>query len=401
MLHIYKSDRPDYKDCVGYIQSVVKQGIKLDVDYLNDQIYELEPSVNVQREIIENKFGINNINSNVQIKNKFMQIYSGNLDALNVCKTYNKKSKDLQYSFNKEGLEALVENNNDELADGILKYREKSQLLKSLNSLLELSMRNGMVYPDVNVGDTGRISYSNPALTSINKDIVWDILSPSKFGNALYIIDISQQEPWILMHWFDIEQLKELVEKDPEKDFYNAVSVAALGEKASGDARSEVKRIWNALTYGASAKTLIKYGKHIDATKIIDYFNSIEEISEYKAMCKKAIYKDGEDTVDTYFGRTLPVVDYDKQSRLRKMLNYRIQGTAADIMVFLVNYLRDEIEERGLEDLVKLKYTIYDAIVLEVSGDMYTDDVIEFFNDIFRHQIDDWLEFKFTVKRAK
>ena len=401
MLHIYRDDKPDYYECVDYIQKSVKQGIRLDLEYINETLKNMTPTVEIQKEVIENKFRINNLNSAVQIKNRFMQLYEGRMEELSVCKQYNKKSRDMQYSFSKESLEALVESNGDELADGILRYREASGVIKSLTSLRDCANKEGMVYPNVNIGETGRISYSNPALTSINKDMMWDILGTTEYGNGLYIVDISQQEPWILMHWYDIEQLKELVAEDPEKDFYNAVSVASLGEKVTGDSRSEVKRIWNALTYGASASTLVKYGKHIDANKIVKYFNSIPEILDYKKSIKDWVYNQGLDTVDTYFGRTITVDDLNRQSRIRKMLNYGIQGTAADIMVFLVNYLKDVIEERELEDIIKLRYTIYDAIVLEVSGKYRTEDVIECLSEMFEHQIDDWLPFKFKIKREK
>lgn len=401
MLHIYRDDKPDYYECVDYIQRSVKQGIRLDLEYIDETLRNMTPTVEIQKEVIENKFRINNLNSSVQIKNRFMQLYEGRMEELGVCKQFNKKSRDMQYSFSKESLEALVESNGDELADGILKYREASGVIKSLTSLRDCANKEGMVYPNVNIGETGRISYSNPALASINKDMMWDILGTTEYGNGLYIVDISQQEPWILMHWYDIEQLKELVAEDPEKDFYNAVSVAALGEKVTGDSRSEVKRIWNALTYGASANTLVKYGKHIDANKIVKYFNSIPEIVDYKKSIKDWVYNQGLDTVDTYFGRTITVDDFNRQSRIRKMLNYGIQGTAADIMVFLVNYLKDIIEERELEDIIKLRYTIYDAIVLEVSGKYRTEDVIECLSEMFEHRIDDWLPFKFKIKREK
>lgn len=408
MLTLYREDKPDYESCIKYIaKNLDSDGIKIDVDTVEDKIDELTPVVNSMKELIEKKYKINNINSSMQIKNKYLSMYDADSDILKACTVYNKGKGGKSYSFSKEVLESLVEKFDDKLASDLLAYREKSQTLKSFVSISDCTNPKGFVHPKVNIGETGRISYSNPALTSINKEFIWDVLAPNEYTNALYVVDISQQEPWILMHWLGIQQLIDLVESDEDKDFYNALSIAALGEKASGDARNEVKRIWNALTYGANGVNLKKYGKIVDSDKIVNYFNTLPEIQEYKNMAWKQVHGSRTDSyeernvVRTYFEREIHIYDNSKASLLRKILNYRIQGTAADIMVFLVNHISEVLEESGLDDLIKIKYTIYDAIVIEVCGKLQTKEVSEYLKELFSHRIEDWIPFKFKIERVK
>ena len=387
MFYISKDMKPNHEFADSTIQYSMNRGIRVDKEKVTQLCLKYNNEANEIGDELATFYGLQNPNSSMQVKNAFMREL--NEDDLCHCKVMGK------VTFKKEVLEKLSELGY-ELATLMLKYRKAKKTSENLMTLITYADENGLIHPLVCRGATNRFNYSKPALMNIPKELLWDVIIPYTPGNSLYSVDIHQQEPWIIVNMLEIDDLQGLLAV--HKDFYKALYFAAFGEECSDEQRKEVKRAWNAMSYGASEQGVCQYCTLFDGRVLYKYFNSIRQYKDYKGkafgLAKKGVHK-----VYTYFDT--PLYAEEQGNKLHRVLmNIPIQGTGSDILAFLIERFYDVVSEDGYGDLMSIYYTRHDELIIEVSS-QYTDaSITSYLKRVFIHQIDEWEPFQVEVEKV-
>ena len=401
MYHIKSDvDKPDFMFLLEEIEGIVSgRGLRL-----SNNIFEvkkkLEKEVNSLNTLIVSQYNIGNPNSSAQVL-KYMR-ENLEYDLLEIC-TDEKTGK---LSSSKENLVEL-EKVGCAFASDVLNYRKYKKQLEYVESLLGSCDQYGRIFPQIDLGATNRINYTNPPLMNIPKEILWDVLTPRVNGNYLGSVEIKNQEPTVLINWQYIECLKDKLTS--ERGLYFEIYVDIFEKEPNEVELKELKTAWLALNYGATKFGLKGMCSHIDGEAVYDYFNSIKEIRNYtgkayglsKAKCRTAF---------TYFGTKLKLDAKDVNSLKRQHLDFPIQGTCSDILSMLVKRFRSYINTYGLKDVLSIYFTRHDELIIEVDKAFYeksnaSKDENEHINcllgEILNHKVDDWVEFKTKIALVK
>lgn len=387
MFEITQDMRPNHEFSFEVIKESLEKGIRIDVERIKSIIQSQSAIMSETLSDIQLDYEIENPNSPKQVKDALLKYIKE--EDLNVCYSNGK------ISANKLTLKKLSDLGY-EIADYISTYRKAKKVIESCSQLIECADENGLIHPNVERGITNRFNYSSPALMNIPKAILWDVIIPFSEDKKLYSVDIKQQEPWVLVNLLEIDELRELLLV--HKDFYKALYFAAFGEECTEEQRAEVKRAWNAMSYGAMENSVVQYCTTFDGHKLYKYFHSIKEYKEYRGRAfgwaKKHIHR-----LRTYFNTVLYAAE--EGSKLQRVLmNIPIQGTGSDILSFLIEHFYDEVGEYGYTDNMRIYYTRHDELIIEVSKGFTNESVRDFLKEVFTHQIDDWQPFEVEVNQV-
>ena len=401
MYHIKSGiDKPDFMFLLEELEGIVKgKGLRL-----SNKIFEikdkLSKDVSSFNALIVSQYSINNPNSSVQIL-KYMR-ENLDYDLLEICRD----EKTGKLSSSKENL-AELSKLGCAFATDILNYRKYKKQLEYVEGLLANCDRFGRIFPNIDLGATNRVNYTDPPLMNIPKEILWDVLTPRVDGNYLVSVDIKNQEPTVLINWKNIECLK--AKLTSERGLYFEIFVEIFDKEPNDLELKELKTAWLALNYGATKIGIKNICSLIDGEAVYDYFNSIKEIKRYtgeayglsKAKCRVAY---------TYFGTKLNLSAKDVNSLKRQHLDFPIQGTCSDILSMLVKRFRWYINTYNLKDVLSIYYTRHDELIIEVDKTFYEkrnaskdekDHINCLLGDILNHKVDDWVEFKTKIALVK
>jgi hypothetical protein len=401
MYHIKSGiDKPDFMFLLEELEGIVKgKGLRL-----SNKIFEikdkLSKDVSSFNALIVSQYNINNPNSSAQI----LKYMGENLDydLLEICRD----EKTGKLSSSKENL-AELSKLGCAFAIDILNYRKYKKQLEYVEGLLGNCDRFGRIFPNIDLGATNRVNYTDPPLMNIPKEILWDVLTPRVDGNYLVSVDIKNQEPTVLINWKNIECLK--AKLTSERGLYFEIFVEIFNKEPNDLELKELKTAWLALNYGATKIGIKNICSLIDGEAVYDYFNSIKEIKRYtgeayglsKAKCRVAY---------TYFGTKLNLSARDVNSLKRQHLDFPIQGTCSDILSMLVKRFRWYINTYNLKDVLSIYYTRHDELIIEVDKTFYEkrnaskdekDHINCLLGDILNHKVDDWVEFKTKITLVK
>ena len=401
MYHIKSDiDKPDFMFLLEELEGIVKgKGLRL-----SNKIFEikdkLSKDVSSFNALIVSQYNINNPNSSAQI----LKYMGENLDydLLEICRD----EKTGKLSSSKENL-AELSKLGCAFATDILNYRKYKKQLEYVEGLLGNCDRFGRIFPNIDLGATNRVNYTDPPLMNIPKEILWDVLTPRVDGNYLVSVDIKNQEPTVLINWKNIECLKDKLTS--ERGLYFEIFVEIFDKEPNDFELKELKTAWLALNYGATKIGIKNICSLIDGEAVYDYFNSIKEIKRYtgeayglsKAKCRVAY---------TYFGTKLNLSAKDVNSLKRQHLDFPIQGTCSDILSMLVKRFRWYINTYNLKDVLSIYYTRHDELIIEVDKTFYEkrnaskdekDHINCLLGDILNHKVDDWVEFKTKITLVK
>lgn len=401
MYHIKSDiDKPDFMFLLEELEGIVKgKGLRL-----SNKIFEikdkLSKDVSSFNALIVSQYNINNPNSSAQI----LKYMGENLDydLLEICRD----EKTGKLSSSKENL-AELSKLGCAFAIDILNYRKYKKQLEYVEGLLANCDRFGRIFPNIDLGATNRVNYTDPPLMNIPKEILWDVLTPRVDGNYLVSVDIKNQEPTVLINWKNIECLK--AKLTSERGLYFEIFVEIFDKEPNDFELKELKTAWLALNYGATKIGIKNICSLIDGEAVYDYFNSIKEIKRYtgeayglsKAKCRVAY---------TYFGTKLNLSAKDVNSLKRQHLDFPIQGTCSDILSMMVKRFRWYINTYNLKDVLSIYYTRHDELIIEVDKTFYEkrnaskdekDHINCLLGDILNHKVDDWLEFKTKITLVK
>ena len=401
MYHIKSGiDKPDFMFLLEELEGIVKgKGLRL-----SNKIFEikdkLSKDVSSFNALIVSQYNINNPNSSAQIL-KYMR-ENLDYDLLEICRD----EKTGKLSSSKENL-AELSKLGCTFATDILNYRKYKKQLEYVECLLGSCDRFGRIFPNIDLGATNRVNYTDPPLMNIPKEILWDVLTPRVDGNYLVSVDIKNQEPTVLINWKNIECLK--AKLTSERGLYFEIFVEIFDKEPNDFELKELKTAWLALNYGATKIGIKNICSLIDGEAVYDYFNSIKEIKRYtgeayglsKAKCRVAY---------TYFGTKLNLSARDVNSLKRQHLDFPIQGTCSDILSMLVKRFRWYINTYNLKDVLSIYYTRHDELIIEVDKTFYEkrnaskdekDHINCLLGDILNHKVDDWVEFKTKITLVK
>lgn len=184
------------EEFLNTIKGVISNGIRIH-DFSNIESRVID-SIELVKNKIYNDYGVENPSSPKQIKE-----YLEGLRIAEVSSACNKKGK---FSADAEALGKLSLLGL-EFADDMLKYREFDSIRKALKQLKD-NMADGYIYPEANLGKTNRVQYKKPALMSIPKDLLWDLVAPRRDNQSIWSIDIKNQEPNIIANIKNCSEIK-------------------------------------------------------------------------------------------------------------------------------------------------------------------------------------------------
>lgn len=164
-----------------------------------------------------------------------------------------------------------------------------------------------------------------------------------------------------------------------------------------GAIRSEFKKVWNAMTYGASSFGVKKMCHLVDGDIYFRFISKIDEMARYRTICKK-LANDKVVTSKTFFNTPINL-GYEDMDRLNRIhMDVPIQGTAADILALLVQHFNEETKARGIDGDMFIYYPRHDELIIEVSDDLMNRmDIVGELRDLLEHQVDNWVPFKVEI----
>ncbi len=274
-------------------------------------------------------------------------------------------------------LEMLADEQEDELAKLILKYRAAAKLKSTyIDALLErvkVSPRVSTTFSLV-ATNTGRLASSNPNLQNIpvrteeGKEIRESFIA--KAGYVLLSADYSQIELRLIADVAKVKKLKESFIKGEDIHARTASEVLRIPlNQITPDQRRQAKAINFGIIYGISGFGLARnLGiSRTEANKYIEsYFSQYPEIKEY--MKKTIEFAGTNGFVLTPLGRKIYIDGFEsgrtRSFAERAAINAPIQGGAADIIKMAMIRVQKVLQEKEIP--AKLLLQIHDELIFEV-----------------------------------
>lgn len=261
-----------------------------------------------------------------------------------------------------------------EFMDSILAVRKYSKYLETyVLGMREVLCRDGRVRGTFNLHgtETGRLSSSNPNMQNIPRNKMIKNLIVASPGTCLLQLDYSQAELRVLA----------MLSRDPAlidiyvsgKDLHDAIADMMFGPGAHKDKelRNLAKTINFGIAYGRGAGSIATtFNKTMkEAQDIIDkWFKPMPKVREF-IMNRRRMASRGEPCV-TIFGRErhFVITDSELHHIQNEYINTPIQGTASDFTMLSLLNIYDYLEAHW-KGKARLVSTVHDSIILEVPDD--------------------------------
>lgn len=362
---------------VSVLADMEKHGIRLDVEKLRGVGEELKIAISEIEGKIKAEVGFDiNLNSSIQVGNFLAEKLYVPLP----------KTKTGRYATSEP--ELVQFSDQFPIIKDIVTYRELTKLLstyvESLIGKVDGNSRIHTTYHQVAV-NTGRLASSNPNMQNIPVTSEFGRKIKSCFvaeeGYTFLSFDYSQQELRILAHLSGEEKLIDAFKNNRDVHITTASQVFGVSYDSVTQAqRSAAKTINFGIIYGMSKFGLSQQLNitQEDAQTFIDaFFANYPKIKSYYDSYLLEGKKRG--YIETLLGRRRPVFDYPAPSfakgygragkfidnNLRRVLiNYPIQGSAADLMKMAMVQIKKQILDK--DPSIKMLLQIHDDLVFEV-----------------------------------
>lgn len=292
------------------------------------------------------------------------------------------KTKKIKTGFttDAESLEWLLSKTKHPLLKHLLRIRETSKLLTTIDGLIAATDADGRIHTNFQqtVAATGRLSSTEPNLQNIPVRTeegrgIRDCFIPKSPFTELLTADYSQIEMRIMAHFSDDKGLISAFESG--EDLHSTVASQVFGvEKNEVD--SEMRRTIKAMSYGL-AYGLSSFGlaQQLDidpnaaSALMSKYFERFGGIRDYL----KTVVVEARDKgyTETILGRKRYLPDLNHENRQRReiaeraALNAPIQGSAADIIKIAMLNVDSHIKQLNLKSRLLLQ--VHDELILEVA----------------------------------
>ncbi len=352
---------------VAVLHKMEQTGISLDSKKLEKIGKQIDAAIIATEDEIKKEVGFDiNLNSAIQVGNFLAEKAGVPLS----------KTKTGRYATNEQELAQFADQ--FEIIGRILKYRELSKLrstyVESLISKVDDKGRVHTTYTQV-AASTGRLASSNPNLQNIPVTSEFGQKIKSCFvastGKVFLSFDYSQQELRILAHLTGEEKLLSAFKE--QKDVHKTTASQLFNvsyDAVTKEQRSIAKTINFGIIYGMSSYGM-SMGLRIpveEAQVFIDtFYATYPKIKTYFDNYINQGKKDG--FVETILGRRRYVFEFPGQKFIdnnmrRVLLNYPIQGSAADLMKKAMIDVYNQIVTKDPE--VSLLLQIHDDLVFEI-----------------------------------
>ena len=297
-------------------------------------------------------------------------------DELNLPKT--KKIK-TGYTTDAEGLEWLFAKTGHPLLSHLLRIRETSKLLTTVEGLIAAIAKDGRIHTDFQqtVAATGRLSSTNPNLQNIpvrteeGRRIRDCFVAHSPYENLL-TADYSQIEMRIMAHLS--KDIRLIAAFKSGEDLHSTVAALVFGVKPTEvdpEMRRQIKAMSYGLAYGLSSYGLaqqLNLSPVAAATLMDTYFTRFGGIRDYLKTVVEAARESG--YTETIMGRRRYLPDLTQENRARReiaermALNAPIQGSAADIIKVAMIKCRSAMRSEKLQSRLLLQ--VHDELIFEI-----------------------------------
>ena len=292
------------------------------------------------------------------------------------------KTKKIKTGFttDAESLEWLFVKTKHPILKYLLRIRETSKLLSTVEGLLSATESDGRIHTNFQqtVAATGRLSSTEPNLQNIpirteeGRKIRDCFVAQSPYINLL-TADYSQIEMRIMAHLSNDKGL--IAAFETGEDLHSTVASQVFNVKP-GEVDAEMRRTIKAMSYGL-AYGLSSFGlaQQLDidpaeAAKLMSkYFERFGGIQDYlKSVVVEAKTKGYTQTI---LGRRRYLSDLNNENRQRReiaeraALNAPIQGSAADIIKIAMLKVEEGILNANLQSRLLLQ--VHDELIFEVA----------------------------------
>lgn len=347
------------------------EGIKIDMDFLNDYSKELEREAKASEERVYQQAGVRfNLSSPKQLGEVLFEKLKLDPKA--------KKTKTGQYATGEDVLLKLSHGN--QIVDDILAYRELTKLKSTYVDALPLMInrKTGRVHTSYAqaVAVTGRLSSNNPNLQNIpirterGKEIRKAFI-PRDNNHILLSADYSQIELRIVAAISGDPAMGEAFKQN--RDIHTATAAKVYGvpeSEVTKEHRYKAKSVNFGIIYGQGAFGLAdNLGiSRTEAKEIIDnYKKQFSSIQKY--MDEMINFAREHGYVKTLMGRKRWLKDINSANFTvrgyaeRNAINSPIQGTAADMIKMAMIKIHNEFKSRGFKS--KMVLQVHDELVFD------------------------------------
>lgn len=376
--HLYTHFRTDLKFPETYdLEMSVRRictnmeydGMRIDPEYSQQKYDELNAFVEESKKWAKDTFGIS-IGSNNQLAEYFANELHAKFDVF--TGTGNP-------SVNKDQLDMFSLHDDPrvkQMADFVLKVRQSDKIASSyFKNFIEMH-RDGLLHPSFKTmgARTGRMSVTDPALQTIpSKDsLVRGAFLPSNKGESIISCDYSQVELRLMAHFSQDEALIEAFRNADltGEDFFTNLGKQIYSDpnfKKEDKRRKLVKSTMYGLIYGAGVDKMattagIPFHEMDEVVQAVHRtFPGIKNFMvEIENVGNKREKETGRGYITTGTGRIIPA---DK-GRIYSLLNYTLQGNAAEVMKKAVVRL----DAAGYGKFMKM--IIHDEVVFSMPDEM-------------------------------
>ena len=347
------------------------EGVRVDVDFLNDYSKELEKEAKLCEESVYQQAGVRfNLASPKQLGEVLFEKLQIDPKA--------KKTKTGQFATGEDVLQKLAHNN--PIVADILGFRELTKLKSTyVDALPEMiNSKTGRVHTSYAqaVAVTGRLSSNHPNLQNIpirssrGREIRKAFI-PRAEGRILVSADYSQIELRIVAAISGDHNMCEAFKNG--KDIHTATAARVFGvaeEEVTKEMRYKAKSVNFGIIYGQGAFGLAENlgVSRTEAKEIIDnYKKEFSGITQYMENTIQFAQKNG--YVETLMGRKRWLKDIGSSNFTvrgfaeRNAINSPIQGTAADMVKLAMIAIHREMKEKKMAS--KMILQVHDELVFD------------------------------------
>ena len=374
---------------VPVLAAMELEGIRIDIDALNDFSKELESRI---LELNEGVQTIAGIPFNLASPKQLGQVLFEHLKLVDKPK----KTKTGQYSTSEETLLKLK--GKHEIIDDILEFRQLQKLKSTyVDALPELASekeeRIHTTYQQA-VASTGRLSSINPNLQNIpirsekGREVRKAFVARNE-NFTLLAADYSQIELRLMAHLSQDEGMLSAFQSKEDIHAATAAKVYQVSlEEVSREQRSHAKMVNFGIIYGISAFGLAqRLGiKRSEAKEIIEnYFAQYPKVKEYMDLSIERAREKG--YVESLMGRKRLLKDINSRNAVvrgyaeRNAINAPIQGSAADIIKVAMIDVHNAFQQEKLQS--KMLLQVHDELVFDAHKDE-----LEFIQSIIQQKME-------------
>ncbi|MEQ3691474.1 MAG: DNA polymerase I [Flavobacterium sp.] len=358
---------------VEVLAAMEREGIRLDVDFLNAMSKEMQVEIDAfQAKIFEIAGETFNLASPKQLGDILFE-------KLKIGGPKQKKTKTGQYATGEEILSYLAKDN--EIVRYILEWR---QLVKLQNTYVDalpnqVNEKTGRVHTDYmqTVAATGRLSSNNPNLQNIpirterGRQIRKAFIARDE-SHTLLAADYSQIELRIIAALSGEENMIKAFQNGEDIHRSTASKVFNVPlEEVTKEQRSNAKTVNFGIIYGVSAFGLSNQtdlSRSESAELIEAYYKTYPKLRQY--IQNQIDFAREEGYVQTVLGRRRYLKDINSANAMvrggaeRNAVNAPIQGSAADIIKIAMINIHKRLEKENWQS--KMLLQVHDELVFDV-----------------------------------